>query len=101
MMFDNPYMQSYTPSYGGYGQQQFPSQTFPTQSMAPVPNQKPKKVIYIDLQGNQKVYLQREDGNGYSEDQGDERNLNAENVKPVLDIENYDGVQYREIERNE
>ena len=60
-----------------------------------IANQKPKKVIYIDLNGNQKVYIQREDGEGYVQDADDERNRNATAVKPILDVENYDGFNYQ------
>ena len=59
-----------------------------------ITNQKPKKVIYIDLQGNQKVFTQREDAEGYVEDSEDGRNRNAAAVRPILDVENYDGFNY-------
>ena len=72
---------------------------FPMPNMASVANQKPKKVIYVDLKGNQKVYTASEHG-GYQEDNEDERNVNSEEVKPVLDIENYDGVTYQGVIEN-
>ena len=64
-----------------------------------VANQKPKKVIYVDLKGNQKVYVAGDNG-GYNIDREDERNVNSEEVKPVLDIENYDGVTYQGVFEN-
>ena len=66
---------------------------------AHVANQKPKKVIYIDLKGNQKVYTASDQG-GYQEDKEDERNINCSEVKPVLDVENYDGVTYQGVLEN-
>lgn len=77
-------------SFGGY---QNPNTASANMNSA-ITNQKPKKVIYIDLNGNQKVYTQREDGDGYVEDGDDERNRNATAVKPILDVENYDGFNY-------
>ena len=62
-------------------------------------NQKPKKVIYVDLKGNQKVFAVSEYG-GYEEDLEDERNINSVDVKPVLDVENYDGITYQGIIEN-
>jgi len=60
--------------------------------------QKPKKVIYVDLKGNQKVYVSAE--NGYAPDREDERNVNSDEVRPVLDVENYDGVTYQGVIEN-
>jgi hypothetical protein len=68
---------------------------------ASITNQKPKKVIYVDLNGNQKVFTAREDGQGYYEDQDDERNRNATAVKPILDVENYDGFNYHPAPESE
>ncbi len=82
-----PFGQS-TMQYGGaFGQ--------PNNMTTAITNQKPTKVIYIDLNGNQKVFTQREDGEGYVEDADDERNRNAVAVKPILDIDNYDGFNYQ------
>ena len=66
----------------------------PPQQAVQVANQKPKKVIYVDLKGNQKVYKANAEG-GYEVDENDERNLHCEAVVPVLDVEGYDGVNYR------
>ena len=57
---------------------------------------KPRKVIYVDLKGDQRVYISTNDG-GYQVDHSDERNVNCEQVKPVLDIENYDGITYQGV----
>ena len=73
---------------------------FPVAGQSPYSaSQKPKKVIYVDLRGNQKVFASSESG-GYHEDIADERNLNSEDVKPVLDIYNYDGVTYQGVLEN-
>ena len=81
--------------YSGQSMQYNGYQNAPANNMtSAITNQKPKKVIYIDLNGNQKVFSQREDGDGYVEDVDDERNRNPNAVKPILDVENYDGFNY-------
>ncbi len=80
--------------FGGYGMNSSISGGNSNMTQT-ITNQKPKKVIYIDVNGNQKVYTQREDGDGYVEDVDDERNRNANAVKPILDVENYDGFNYQ------
>ena len=88
MMFGSPFGQQNGQYQGGSAQYQGGNMN------AAITNQKPKKVIYVDLNGNQKVFVAREDGQGYCEDFEDDRNKNANSVRPILDVENYDGFNY-------
>ena len=81
---------------GGFGQNFCQSFGHPQQNLAAAAmQQKPKKVIYVDLKGNQKVFVADAEKGGYAEDIEDERNLNAEAVRPVLDVAAYDGINYQ------
>lgn len=70
------------------------------------PQQAPSKIIYVDLNGNQKVFRQSNSvdksgkvvSKGYEWDISDERNICCDKVKCLVDVENYDGKgDYRPV----